>query len=130
MMSDEFLLRLFLKMLSALQALVVTFTFLFGLGGRSQYFYAIMLTIMSLNALALCQVTNFQCLFCNEEGSPHYYAARVLSICLGCLAPMLVSKGALLLSASSCAAVCLHCSAVRAFVASAFSVHDMPAEKL
>ena len=41
---------------SALQALVVAFTFLFGLGGRSQYFYAIMLTIMSLNALALCQV--------------------------------------------------------------------------
>ena len=50
-----------------------------------------MLTIMSLNALALCQVTNFHCLFCGEEGSPHYYAARVLSICLGCLAPMLVS---------------------------------------
>ena len=75
---------------SALQALVVAFTFLFGLGGRSQYFYAIMLTIMSLNALALCQVTNFHCLFCDEEGSPHYYAARVLSICLGCLAPMLV----------------------------------------
>ena len=74
-----------------MQALVVAFTFLFGLGGRSQYFYAIMLTIMSLNALALCQVTNFHCLFCGEEGSPHYYAARVLSICLGCLAPMLVS---------------------------------------
>ena len=68
----------------------MAFTFLFGLGGRSQYFYAIMLTIMSLNALALCQVTNFHCLYCGEEGSPHYYAARVLSICLGCLAPMLV----------------------------------------
>ena len=52
--------------------------------------YAIMLTIMSLNALVLCQATNFHCLFCNETGSPHYYAARVLSIALGCLAPVLV----------------------------------------
>ena len=94
---------------SALQALVVTFTFLFGLGGRTQYFYAIMLTIMSLNALVLCQVTNFHCLFCGEEGSPHYYAARVLSICLGCLAPMLVSipvSAPSWVAASSSAAVC------------------------
>ena len=77
-------------LLQCLQALVVAFTFLFGLGGRTQYMYAIMLTIMSLNALVLCQVTKFSCLFCNEHGSPHYYAARVLSICLGCLAPVLV----------------------------------------
>ena len=69
---------------------MVAFTFLFGLGGRTQYTYAIMLTIMSLNALVLCQVTKFGCLFCDEHGSPHYYAARVLSICLGCLAPVLV----------------------------------------
>lgn len=68
----------------------MVFTFLFGLGGRTQYMYAIMLTIMSLNALVLCQVTKFTCLFCGEHGSPHYYAARVLSICLGCLAPVLV----------------------------------------
>ena len=68
----------------------MAFTFLFGLGGRTQYMYAIMLTIMSLNALVLCQVTKFTCLFCDEHGSPHYYAARVLSICLGCLAPVLV----------------------------------------
>ena len=79
-------------LLIALQALVVSFTFLFGLGGRTQYMYAIMLTIMSLNALVLCQATNFHCLFCNETGSPHYYAARVLSIALGCLAPVLVSS--------------------------------------
>ena len=93
----------------SVQALVVAFTFLFGLGGRSEYFYAIMLTIMSLNALALCQVTNFHCLFCGEEGSPHNYAARVLSICLGCLAPMLVSVPVSAVSwvaASSSVAVC------------------------
>ena len=91
---------------------MVAFTFLFGLGGRSQYFFAIMLTIMSLNALALCQVTNFHCLFCDEEGSAHYYAARVLSICLGCLAPMLVSavvSAGPWIAASSCAAACLRC---------------------
>ena len=46
----------------------MAFTFLFGLGGRTQYMYAIMLTIMSLNALVLCQVTKFTCLFCDEHG--------------------------------------------------------------
>ncbi|CAL5226722.1 g9574 [Coccomyxa viridis] len=73
-------------------ALIVAFTFLFGLGGRTQYMYAIMLTIMSLNALVLCQVTKFTCFFCDEHGSPHYYVARVLSICLGCLAPVVVAN--------------------------------------
>jgi hypothetical protein len=66
--------------------------FIVGFGGRTQYFYAIMLTLISANALILCQVTNFSCLFCGERGSPFYYGARVLSICLGCLAPMLVSN--------------------------------------
>ena len=88
---------------------MVVFTFLFGLGGRTQYMYAIMLTIMSLNALVLCQVTKFTCLLCEEHGSPHYYAARVLSICLGCLAPVLVNFLLRLLhGASRCA--CPHCS--------------------
>ena len=68
----------------------MAFTFCSGLGGRSQYMYACLLTIISLNALVLCQITKFTCLFCGEEGSPNYYAARVLSISLGCLAPMLV----------------------------------------
>lgn len=77
-------------MVSRVQALIVAFTFLFGLGGRTQYMYAFLLTIISLNALVLCQITKFTCLFCGEEGSPHYYAARVLSISLGCFAPMLV----------------------------------------
>ena len=37
-------------------------------------------------------MTNFACTFCGEAGSPHYYAARVLSICLGCLAPMIIGN--------------------------------------
>lgn len=71
--------------------MVVT-TLLFGFGGRTQYLYAIMLTLISANALVLCQATKFTCIFCDEHGSTHYYAARVLSISLGCLAPMLVSN--------------------------------------
>ena len=86
---------------------MVAFTFLFGLGGRTQYMYAIMLTIMSLNALVLCQVTKFTCLFCDEHGSPHYYAARVLSICLGCLAPVLVCTSNNCWLVPFCALLCL-----------------------
>ncbi|CAL8463925.1 g3460 [Coccomyxa elongata] len=75
-----------------LMLIVVVTTFLFGFGGRTQYLYAIMLTLISANALVLCQATKFPCVFCDEHGSAHYYAARVLSISLGCLAPMLVSN--------------------------------------
>lgn len=71
---------------------MVAATFCFGFGGRTQYMYAILLTLISLNALVLCQVIKFPCLFCDAHGSAHYYAARVLSISLGCLAPMLVSN--------------------------------------
>ena len=74
------------------QLIVVAVTFLLGFGGRTQYLYAIMLTLISANALILCQATKLTCVFCDEAGSPHYYAARVLSICLGCLAPMLVAN--------------------------------------
>lgn len=76
----------------AVQLIVVVTTFLFGFGGRTQYLYAIMLTLISANALVLCQATKFPCVFCDEAGSAHYYAARVLSISLGCLSAMLVSN--------------------------------------
>ena len=76
----------------AAQLIVVTVTFLLGFGGRTQYLYAIMLTLISANALVLCQATKFSCTFCDEAGSAHYYAARVLSISIGCLAAMLASN--------------------------------------
>ncbi|EIE18909.1 hypothetical protein COCSUDRAFT_59833 [Coccomyxa subellipsoidea C-169] len=75
-----------------LMLIVVTVTFLLGFGGRTQYLYAIMLTLISANALVLSQATKFSCTFCDEAGSAHYYAARVLSISIGCLAAMLASN--------------------------------------
>ena len=49
-----------------------------------------MLTILSANAIILCQVERFSCLFCDAAGSTYYFAARVLSICLGCFVPLLL----------------------------------------
>lgn len=98
------------------QLIVVVVTFLFGFGGRTQYMYAIMLTLISANALVLCQATKLTCVFCEEHGSAHYYAARVLSISLGCLAPMLVANLILPWCAAAsdplhvcaCARICWH----------------------
>jgi hypothetical protein len=54
--------------------------------------YAVMLTVLSANAVILCQVERFSCLFCDAAGTAYYYGARVLSICLGCFLPLLLGN--------------------------------------
>ncbi|DBA72154.1 TPA: hypothetical protein ACH3X2_010874 [Trebouxia sp. C0005] len=70
----------------ALAAIICVYTWLFGLASQTQYKYAVFLTLITADAVILCQYSPVP----GSHGNPKYFYARCASIAVGVVVVLLI----------------------------------------
>jgi hypothetical protein len=71
-----------------LAVILAAYSFAFGFMARSQLKYLVVLTLITFDAMVLCQYQGC----CQATGSLAYFLNRVVSVVIGAVAPVLVTN--------------------------------------